>query len=332
MLNFVSFIGVIASSVFSIWAIFKYLILGTYKLDNESSKIIISLIEKESKFKWVLSSEYVNDPKFPNVYEAIVKLNNFYFFFSRSEKYLTAGWQSKEEISSIIFMRWNRDKILNLLKTGINPTIVPVRALTPYGSDRLGDLESNSNPDIYLDDFLYKDIEKDVISVLKGEKLKTSCLLHGKPGTGKTQFIKYLAKKYSLPINVIYLNPEYSNLDISRMFSSISPKSIVIFEDFDNYFDKRECIIKNDQVKFTFDAIINALDGVHNDYKQNIFIMTANDINKIDNSLKERPSRFKFVKEFGLPTAKVRKKILGDDRKVSLTEGLTLDQVFNYDS
>lgn len=330
MLNFVSFIGVIASSIFSIWAIFKYLVLGTYKLDNEASKTIISLIEKESKFKWVLSSEHVNDPKFPSVYEAIAKVTDFYFFISRNEKYLTAGWQSKEEISSIVFMRWNRCKILDLLKKKNNPTTVPVRALTPYGSDRLGDLNCESNPEIYIDESLYKDIEEEVSSVIKGIKNKTSCLLYGKPGTGKTQFIKYLAKKYSMPIDVIYLNPDYCNLDISRMFSSISPESIVIFEDFDNYFDKRECIIKNNQVKFTFDSIINALDGVYNDYKKNVFIMTANDIEKIDESLKERPSRFKFVKEFGFPTEKIRKKILRDDSLVSSTEGLTLDQVFNY--
>ena len=31
--------------------------------------------------------------------------------------------------------------------------------------------------------------------------------------------------------------------------------------------------IKNENVRFTFDAIINALDGIHNDYKQVVFIL-----------------------------------------------------------
>ena len=100
-------------------------------------------------------------------------------------------------------------------------------------------------------------------------------------------------------------------------------------EDFDNYFDGRECLMKNDQVKFTFDAFINALDGIHNDYRQVIFAMTANDITKIDESLTKRPSRFKFVREFGPPSDDVRRKILKDEDKIEKTRGLSLDQVFS---
>jgi AAA+ superfamily predicted ATPase len=113
------------------------------------------------------------------------------------------------------------------------------------------------------------------------------------------------------------------------MFANIPPKCIVLFEDFDTYFDKRVCLIKNEQVRFTFDAIINSLDGVYNDYKGVFFVMTANDIDKIDDSLRKRPSRFRFVKEFSGPSEKIRRRILQDDDLVRVSEGFTLDQVFH---
>jgi len=173
------------------------------------------------------------------------------------------------------------------------------------------------------------DIEAEVQEVVDGKKMKTGLLLYRPPGSGKTQFIKHLAKKHCLPIHVVYLNPEYNNYDMAMMFASVPRKCIVLMEDFDNYFDGRECIMKNDQVKFTFDAFINALDGVHNDYRQVIFAMTANDVSKLDVSLTRRPSRFKFVREFGPPSDAVRASILKDPELIEKTRGLSLDQVFS---
>jgi SpoVK/Ycf46/Vps4 family AAA+-type ATPase len=190
-------------------------------------------------------------------------------------------------------------------------------------------LSCEPNPKIYLDPEIYQDVETDIIKVIRGEKRKIGCLLHGSPGNGKTQFVRYLARKYSLPIYVVYLSPDYSNLDISLMFASIPKKCIVLLEDFDNYFNGRTCAMKNDSVKFTFDSIINALDGIHNDYKGVVFVMTANDIEKIDDSLKKRPSRFKYVRKFDVPSTEIRFKILGDTTLVEKTQGLSLDQVFS---
>jgi ATP-dependent 26S proteasome regulatory subunit len=158
---------------------------------------------------------------------------------------------------------------------------------------------------------------------------KSSALLYGLPGNGKTRLVKYFSLKYNLPIYSIYLNPEYNNLDILIMFSDIPEKCIVLFEDFDNYFNKRECIMKNNEVKFTFDVILSALDGVYNDYNQVFFFMTCNDIDKIDNSIKNRPSRMKFVKEITGPSYSKRLEILeGDEELAKLTDGLTTDKVF----
>jgi ATP-dependent 26S proteasome regulatory subunit len=167
-----------------------------------------------------------------------------------------------------------------------------------------------------------------VKKVANGSVKKTGILLHGKPGNGKTQFVKYLARKYLLPIHVVYLRPDYDNYDIARMFSEVPRRCIVLLEDFDNYFNGRECLMKNDQVRFTFDSVINALDGVHNDYRGVVFVMTANDIDKIDDSIKNRPSRFKFVKEVCPPDFDLRMKVLGSESLAREMEGASLDSVF----
>lgn len=328
-MNLLAIFGIFSTVVVSIWAVLKYVVLGSYKLDNDISKRFIEAIETEASFNWILASERVIDPRYPNVYEAFVIFRGASFFFSRNERLLTAGWKGKEENTIITFLRWQRGKIDDLLRyKAFNNKSIPVMAMFPSGADRLGELMVDPESKTVVDNCA--DIEADVQDVLDGKKLKTGMLLYGPPGNGKTQFIKHLARKHNLPIYVVYLNPEFGNYEVATMFASIPQRCIVLMEDFDNYFDGRQCIMKNDQVKFTFDAFINALDGVHNDYKQVIFAMTANDISKIDSSLTSRPSRFKFVKLFGPPSESVRRTILKDEKLVKLTEGLSLDEVFNY--
>lgn len=329
MNNFFAVFGIVSTVIVSIWATLKYLVLGTYKVDNDTSKRLVDAIEAEASFKWLLSNECVTEPRYPDVYESFVIMRGAWFFISRSERLLTAGWKGKEETTHITFPRWQRQKVLDLIRRkGFENNTVPIMALAPQGGDRLGQLLTDPESMAVVDNCA--DIEVEVKEVLEGKKQKTGMLLYGPPGNGKTQFIKHLARKYSLPVHVVYLNPEYNNYDIACMFASIPRRALVLMEDFDNYFDGRQCLMKNDQVKFTFDAFINALDGVHNDYRQVIFAMTANDITKIDKSLTERPSRFKFVREFGPPSVAVRMSILNDEKKVRDTEGLSLDAVFNY--
>jgi hypothetical protein len=83
----------------------------------------------------------------------------------------------------------------------------------------------------------------------------------------------------------------------------------------------------NMNIKFTFDAVLNGLDGIYNTYKQNIFIMTVNDIDKVDYAIKHRPSRFKFLKKIDNPNLTIRKRLL-PELWAYATEGMNLDQVF----
>jgi len=327
-LSFFSFLGVFFSSFVSIWAFCKYILLGTYRIEDSAAKNLIDKIIKESPSHWVLATEHATPPRYPAIWEGFVILNKTPIYFCRNERLLTAGWKSVDNTSTITFLRWHKKNVEKLLASHGMTTCVTISTLSPGSPDRLGEIETGNPGQIYLNEGSYEDIESDVKRTLNSELTKTSALLYGPPGNGKSRFVKYLAKKYSLPVFIVYFRDDYSNQDISIMFSNIPKRCIVLFEDFDSLFDKRQCIMSNEHIKFTFDAILNGLDGVHNDYKQVVFIMTVNDIDKVDDSLKKRPSRFKHVKEFSAPNRDVRMRILGDEKLVEETEGKSLDQVF----
>ena len=84
---------------------------------------------------------------------------------------------------------------------------------------------------------------------------------------------------------------------------------------------------ENKFVKFTFDIILNGLDGVYTTHENVIFIMTVNDISKVDSALKNRPSRFKYTRHFDNPTLSIRTKLLPKEW-AEKSDGLNLDQVF----
>lgn len=317
----------------ALWAIAKYLVFYEIRIDANTFKTLFEVLKTEKCF--LIREEFVSEVKPPIEYVCFCKVTETpRFFLSHSERLMTAGWTSKDSVSYVICFRWNAAKIklflreklqqLQLEKLGL-----PVELLTPHFTDRIGSLKKEF-PKPILPEKVWLDIAQDIERVLEDKLEKTSALLHGLPGNGKTSFIKYIATKHNLPIKVITLDPQFSNHDLMAMFGQITPNSLVLLEDFDNYFDKRECIIGNGnmEIRFTFDIILNALDGVYNSFEQVIFIMTVNDIEKVDHSLKNRPSRFKFVRHFENPDLPTRIKLLGEI-SAEKTEGLdlNLDQV-----
>jgi len=326
--NFLTTLGIVGSSLLSVWIVLKYVLLGTYRLDGSLSKSLLDTIKAEGRYTWTLSGDFTQLPRYPSTWESFTVLHGIPLFYSRHEKMMTAGWKGKEEQTTVTFPRFMKSHVDELLSKDTTSRTIPVNLLGPYESNRLGEIQPNESQEApLLDPQLYTDIEEDVVRVLKRETNKTGVILHGPPGNGKSRFVRYLATKYSLPIHVVQFNADWSNHDVMLMFSSVPHRCIVLFEDFDNHFHGRQPAIKNDTVKFTFDSVINSLDGVHNDYHQAIFIMTVNDITKVDESLKDRPSRFKFVREFGPPAEEVRRRILVDENLVKLSKGMSLDKV-----
>ena len=55
--------------------------------------------------------------------------------------------------------------------------------------------------------------------------------------------------------------------------------------------------------------------------------MTVNDITKVDFSLKERPSRFKYCIEFSNPSLELVQSLLGQKENIDEVAGMNLDQI-----
>ncbi len=136
---------------------------------------------------------------------------------------------------------------------------------------------------------------------------KRGLICHGPPGTGKTLLGKVIACE--VDATFIWITPADVErpLGVSSVFSmgrELSP-AILFFEDLDLYASRREAN-KDTSILGEFLA---QMDGfVEN---EDVFVIAStNDLEAIEPALRERPSRFDCVVEFGLLTRPMRERML----------------------
>ena len=227
--------------------------------------------------------------------------------------------------------------------------------VTKEDLDKLDDPFTNFYPNKSSLEILYKlDSWFSFSKWYKERKIpwKISFLIHGKGGTGKTSFIRAVAKKYKIGIYCFDLS-SMSNTEFLKEWKRISNEAknrpvIVLFEDFDNVFHGRKNITTDNksmmQESLTFDMLLQCLSGVVENTGIITFI-TTNDVTKIDpalgvydkkSNISSRPGRIDYVYEFGAmedePRRKMIEKILHDldvdlEKVFKQTKGFTSAQV-----
>jgi SpoVK/Ycf46/Vps4 family AAA+-type ATPase len=96
---------------------------------------------------------------------------------------------------------------------------------------------------------------------------KLGALLTGKPGTGKSSFVKAMAQEVDLPIEIFDLTT-FTNEDMIRYWGQLKERAPVaaLFEDIDRLFDEKGRLLQNQEKyggpSLTLDCLLNCISGV----------------------------------------------------------------------
>lgn len=126
-------------------------------------------------------------------------------------------------------------------------------------------------------------------------------LFNGLKGTGKTVTAKILANKLELPV-IIVKSFGRDNTSLIEYLSSINCDCILFFDEFEKQFNEEDF------------SILQIMDGVYTSQYRRVFILTTNKTN-INENLLSRPSRIRYIKEFGNLELEVVREYLKDNLK-----------------
>lgn len=140
--------------------------------------------------------------------------------------------------------------------------------------------------------FNYKiyDLETDfinhVITAFNNCESNLGVLMYGTRGSGKSASAKIICNKINLPIFVIKPVQDMSTSNLIDYISTFNFDCVFLFDEFEKNFSKEDS------------AILSIMDGVYTSKYRRLFILTTNNLS-VNENLLSRPSRIRYLKEFG---------------------------------
>ena len=137
-----------------------------------------------------------------------------------------------------------------------------------------------------------------VLTAFENTKGNFGILLNGTKGTGKSETANVLANKFNLPVVVVKSFGE-RNTDLIEFLASFNFDCVFFFDEFEKNFSDKDS------------SILQIMDGVYTSEYRRIFLLTTNETN-INDNLISRPSRLRYIHEFGNLEQEVTREYLND--------------------
>ena len=137
-----------------------------------------------------------------------------------------------------------------------------------------------------------------VLTAFKNTKGNFGILLNGTKGTGKSVTAKVLANKFNLPAVVVKSFGD-NNQQLIEFLSSFNFDCVFFFDEFEKNFSDKDS------------SILQIMDGVYTSEYRRIFLLTTNETH-INDNLISRPSRLRYIREFGNLEQEVTREYLND--------------------
>ena len=280
--------------------------------------------------------------KFPEEFGTNILGKHFRRYFEREDHIAEVIYILKQEIIveqdpgevNVYFQDENSDllfKVLEFLKgfkkEKPDKAHINLIIMQPHGLDNKKINFNKPKLDLsksYNDDFI--SFHRKMLKTLQEENNSGLHLLYGKPGTGKSTYIRYMCgivKK-----EIVFLPGQMAqNLDNIAMTKYLmdNPNSVLVIE------DAEELIVSRDsQRNSNLAMILNITDGILGESLGIQIIATFNtDVQNIDPALK-RKGRLKSAYEFrALSWEKANRLLLEQNVNYSTEEEMTLAEIYN---
>lgn len=286
----------------------------------------------EQKFKTEIKDKIFTGKKLKSKKPATI----FELYYTLSDGLMVA-FEMKESIVRVLFKSSDEEKANELVEELIkfkkkNNHKVPELSLlinTSYGLDTKSLKITKPKlriEDNYNDDFV--EIHKTIYKRLSRKNDKGLVLLHGKPGTGKTSYIRYLIG--SLKKKVIFLPPNLASAITNPELLSVlidEPNSVFVIEDAENIIIDRET-----EGSSPVSALLNLSDGLLSDCLNIQIICSFNtDLSKVDSALLRKGrliAQYEF-KELETEKAQALSDKLGF--QTTIVKPMTLTDIYNQE-
>lgn len=244
-----------------------------------------------------------HNKKWITIYKGRDKIENANSFSSMFfNSYTISMFFKKQTLTSLI------DEVVEFnQRFKPNNNMISICAADSYGNwIEIRNIKPKKIENIFLNDTikdnLISDVDRFVISkkwyAERAIPYKRGYCFYGEPGNGKTSLALAIAKHLNRNINILTLQ-SLKDSELQRTFRELSANSILLIEDIDAIFDKRESKVKD----LTFSTLLQCLDGVF--YTDNvILIITTNHIDHLDEALL-RDGRIDVKVEINNPTLSV---------------------------